>query len=459
MLTVFVVYINTPGKNKMYDLFIIDLGGQDVNIASIQQQYPHARVTRYFHSVLDTVTRCVNKSNTSHVWVVLSCSDCVDFDFDWYPVPWESAQIHCWAAGVQKFGDILLVPVAEYKRQAPEQLEWFADVNYHVPGPKRVAWPEVYVGNNDLVTTIMATEFESEYQLFNCNTSLAHVDTEPSLWGEKHHQLISFSADNSASLVPKTAQMHLKTQVYDYLHLVRVNSVASTPQDIVFISYDEPQADENWATLVARYPKAKRVHGVDGMENALKAAAALSDTPWFYATFAKTRLHEDWDFSFVPDRWQAPKQYIFNALNASNGLCYGHMGIIMYHKESVLNSKPWEQIGGMDFTMSFDTESIPLISVYGEFATSPYQAWRTAFREVSKLCQWQLDRPDVETDYRINVWRTHATGPHAEWVLKGANDGAMFFAENISNNSELKKAFRWEWLQEYFNQLHGLPDQ
>jgi hypothetical protein len=442
----------------MYDMFIIDLGGHQDNTLQIKREYPHAQVTRYYNSVLATVTRCTERARTSHVWVVMSCCDSAGFNFEWEPVPWESAQIHCWSAGTQKFGDILLVPVAEYQKQTPAALEWFQDINYHT-GPKRVLWPEVHVGENDLTTAIAQTEFKSEYQLFNCNTRTAYVDTEPSLWGEKHHQLISFSADNSVCLVPKLAQSYLKAQVYDYQHLVRVNSMPSTQQDIVFISYDEPQADENWARLIARYPNAKRVHGVDGMENALKAAATMSHTPWFYATFAKTRLHEEWDFSFVPDRWQSPKHYIFNALNTSNGLCYGHMGIIMYHKEMVLNSMAWEQIGGMDFTMSFPTESISLTSVYGDFAISPYHAWRTAFREVSKLCQWQLDQPSVETDYRIHVWKTHATGPNAEWVLRGAQDGAEFFAKNISNNDELKKAFRWEWLQNYFNQLHGLLDQ
>jgi hypothetical protein len=448
--------MNTPGEIKMHDMFIVDLGGQHENIACIQQRYSHAQVTRYYHSILATVMRCIEKARTSHAWIVLSCSDCAEFDFDWYPVPWESKQIHCWAAGIQKFGDILLVPVAECKRQAPELLEWFADVNYHVPGPKRTAWPEVHVGDNDLVTTINATKFESEYYLFNCNTHTTHIDSEPALWGEKHHQLISFSRDNSISLVPKLAQNSLKTQIYDYQHLVRVDTVPSKPQDIVFISYDEPQADENWNILCARFPRARRVHGVEGMENALKAAAHASITPWFYATFAKTRLHEDWDFSFVPDRWQAPKHYIFNALNTSNGLCYGHMGIILYHKQTVLDSRSWEQIGGMDFTMSFATESIPLTSVYGEFATGPYHAWRTAFREVSKLCQWQVDKPSIETDYRINVWRTHATGPCAEWVLLGAQDGAEFFANNSNNNEELKKAFRWEWLKDFYQSKYAL---
>jgi hypothetical protein len=444
----------------MYDMAIVSMGGDD-RVDQLLSQYPHAHVTRFYRNIYSTVIRCVEHARTSHMWIVLSCSDCKDFDFDWDPVPWESQQIHCWAAGTQKYGDILLIPVAELKKQAPEFLEWFHDINYHTPGPGRHTWPAFFIGDQDLTRSIRDISFDSEYAWFCTNNSIV-TDTyvEPALWGEKHHELISFAQDNSVNLVPQCAKLDLMSkgsvQIYDYANLHRRKQIASQTQDIVFISYDEPQADENWNILCARFPRAQRVHGVEGMEHALKAAAATSTTPWFYATFAKTRLHEDWDFSFVPDRWQAPKQYIFNALNASNGLCYGHMGIIMYHKESVLNSKPWEQIGGMDFTMSFDTESIPLISVYGEFAITPYHAWRTAFREVSKLCQWQLDEPSVETDYRIHVWRTHATGPNAEWVLKGANDGAEFFTKNISNNNELKKAFRWDWLKSYFQSSY--PD-
>mgnify|MGYP001460781096 CR=1 FL=1 len=34
------------------------------------------------------------------------------------------------------------------------------------------------------------------------------------------------------------------------------------PMDIVFMSYDEPNADQNWEKLKTKYPRAKRVHGV-----------------------------------------------------------------------------------------------------------------------------------------------------------------------------------------------------
>ena len=43
--------------------------------------------------------------------------------------------------------------------------------------------------------------------------------------------------------------------------------------DIVFISYNELAADDNYALLKARFPMAKRVHGVKGIHQAhIKAA-------------------------------------------------------------------------------------------------------------------------------------------------------------------------------------------
>ena len=44
--------------------------------------------------------------------------------------------------------------------------------------------------------------------------------------------------------------------------------------DIVFLSYDEPNADKNYADLLNKAPWAKRVHGVKGFDAAHKAAAA-----------------------------------------------------------------------------------------------------------------------------------------------------------------------------------------
>ena len=43
--------------------------------------------------------------------------------------------------------------------------------------------------------------------------------------------------------------------------------------EIFFISYQEPNADENWAKLKSKFPIAQRIHGVKGIHQAHIAAA------------------------------------------------------------------------------------------------------------------------------------------------------------------------------------------
>ena len=52
-------------------------------------------------------------------------------------------------------------------------------------------------------------------------------------------------------------------------------------QDIIFLSYDEPNAEQNYTDLLTKVPWAKRVHGVEGSDAAHKACAELSETKHF----------------------------------------------------------------------------------------------------------------------------------------------------------------------------------
>jgi hypothetical protein len=51
--------------------------------------------------------------------------------------------------------------------------------------------------------------------------------------------------------------------------------------DFVFISYREPNCEENYADLLSKVPWAKRVHGVVGFDSAHKAAAEVAETDFF----------------------------------------------------------------------------------------------------------------------------------------------------------------------------------
>ena len=57
---------------------------------------------------------------------------------------------------------------------------------------------------------------------------------------------------------------------------VRVNDL-----DFVYISFKEPNKEENWADLKNKVPWAKRVDGVVGFDSAHKAAAEKAETDFF----------------------------------------------------------------------------------------------------------------------------------------------------------------------------------
>jgi hypothetical protein len=435
----------------MYDIFIMDLGGHDANVTTLAARFPHARIVRYYDNHLDTIRRCISRARTPWIWVISSCCDYADFDFEYHAVPWESYQIHCWASGTEKFGDTFLINVAEFKKQWDiALLEWYKDVNWHSPGVPRLPWKTVDYNSDNLINEIQKAQFDTPYVSFVPDYHTPHLDYDPPLWRQKTRNIVSFSSGNSLVLVPKDAQSFIEVQTYDYPYIDKRNLVKDPAQDIIFISYDEPNADENWIKLSARFPQARRLHGVQGMENALSKAAEMSRTLWYYAVFAKTELHPDFDFSFSPDLFQQPKHYIFHAENPLNGLRYGHMGVVLYNCGIVKNMTEF----GIDYTMSALHDVVPKVSAIARFNSNPYQTWRTAFREAGKLAQFCDEKDNVENQYRLDVWTSEAEGLHSEWCLQGARDGVLFYRANRGNHKELKNAFDWIWLREYFARLY-----
>ena len=68
--------------------------------------------------------------------------------------------------------------------------------------------------------------------------------------------------------------------------------------DIVFISYEEPNADDVYAELKERYPMAKRVHGVKGIHQAHIAAAKKCFTKMFWVVDGDAKLKDDFTFDY-----------------------------------------------------------------------------------------------------------------------------------------------------------------
>ena len=63
--------------------------------------------------------------------------------------------------------------------------------------------------------------------------------------------------------------------------------------DFIFLSFDEPNGEKNFANLKKKVPWAKRVHGVYGFDAAHKACAEASDTERFITVDGDTVIEED----------------------------------------------------------------------------------------------------------------------------------------------------------------------
>jgi hypothetical protein len=130
---------------------------------------------------------------------------------------------------------------------------------------------------------------------------------------------------------------------------------------------------------------------------------------------------------------------------------YGHQGLIAYNKKLVLAT---EEIQRLDFTLSQPHGVEPVLSGIAYYNSDPWTTWRTAFREVVKLRHYCDITPDVETEYRLDIWQKHAQGDHAEWSLRGAQDAIEYYNSVSGNYDSLLLTFEWAWLHDYFNQRY-----
>lgn len=441
---IFYMDFNNPGSKEQFN--------------ALKERFPDIKGTRYVESHLTVFKRIVNLATTEFVWIVSSVCDYSNFDFTWHPKASQREMIHCFASNDQKRGDTFYVHVQSFKNQMYELelLDWFNVINYVEDiSVRRINMPiHLYYGDN-LIEEVKNYHFATPYVMFS-NQHDVTIYNQPCLWTEKDRVVQSFTESNSICTVPRDVKVYLQSQMYDYPYISTSktrNLFAEMPLDIVYISNGEPNEEEyySWLNYNCNHTfapgKIHWVRGVNGRTAAYQEAARRSTTPWFFATFAKLRVDSKFDFNWKPDYFQEPKHYVFHAKNPVNGLVYGHMAMIAYNKKLVLST---EQTG-LDFTLSAAHEVVPILSGTAEYNQDEWTTWRTAFREVLKLKHFSTETTDVETQHRLKVWLTKASGKHSEWSLLGAQDAVEYFESVGGDFEKLKLSYEWDWLNQYYN--------
>ena len=421
------------------------------NVPHNESPFANTRVVPFVDSYFEILKGVVNDIKTEYFWFFANFTNIRPVDFlDYIPEQHERDQIHVWytthpKGGLNKEGNVMLIPTKKFKEQMHELkfLRDFKDINYH-------AHPTLFqqpIGrtNYTLKDPISAYNISKVFYKWMINNNLRETrqpNFYPSFWEDE--KMYTWGKTKDIMLVPGDRDIK---QFYDIGRRVHFDLEYNVkPMDIIFLSYDEPSAEKYWKVLKEKYPRAKRIQGVKGRTKAYHAAAAMSETDYFFAVFPTIELEDSFDFTFQPDRLKNTCHYIFHAKNPVNGLEYGHRSVILYNKWlCILTINP-----GLDFTLSQPHTVIPQLCGTSHFNQTPEISWRVAFREVIKLCAM---KPTVESKHRLKKWCELGKGAYALLAQRGALDAVAYYKEHKDDPSALMLSYELEWLKEKFNSI------
>ncbi len=221
--------------------------------------------------------------------------------------------------------------------------------------------------------------------------------------------------------------------------------------DIIFISYDEESADANYAALRNRFPGAKRSHGVKGIFEAHLAAAKLSTTRIFFAVDADAEIVDGFNFDYRPTGYDENSVHVWYSKNPINDLVYGYGGVKLFPTQLLLDYAG----SPIDFTTSVSKhfKVMPEISNVTKFNTDPFSAWRSGFRECTKLASKLIPNGNnEESEARLHAWcNLGADREFGEFAIAGAIAGAAFGRLHKDTPEMLGCINNYNWLELKFS--------
>jgi len=255
-----------------------------------------------------------------------------------------------------------------------------------------------------------------------------------------------------------------------YLSLAKKEQVNFSDYDVVFLSYDEVNADHNWHALKQMVPNAIRVHGVKGFDAAHKAAAAAANTERFILVDADNLV----DKSFFEIKTQVPfhmhhSVWQWCSQNNVTGLRYPFGGVKIWTRELINSMKSHEACDDGDDRMKTDFWEQPSYNTfYRVFSTnvtnaSPYHSFRAGYREAVKLgsCAGRIKHaeqykpgcmynPDIR---RAGVWMScGAEVENGLWSILGARQG---FIDYLSAENNMEDINNYDWFMEYWMRIYA----
>lgn len=272
------------------------------------------------------------------------------------------------------------------------------------------------------------------------NTDYKQYNPDP--W-ESKHELIWYLDPKTTPIRDKVWAFKLTPvgrPAFDIIDMGYVLPKIPKDLDVVFISYHEPNAEQNWQRLLKFAPNARRLHGVKGIFEAHKLAAHLATTELFYVVDGDAWIVDDFKFNHNTDIFDRDCTYIWLSQNPFNDLEYGYGGVKLFSRHRLLKTRKWSTLD-LSTTISQHVKVMDKVSNITRFNTDPYSTWRSAFREAVKLTQ-------NGDDYKLTNWVVKTDVENSKWAELGIRHGIEFQEQN--QGIKLNKINDPDWLKKYF---------
>lgn len=219
-----------------------------------------------------------------------------------------------------------------------------------------------------------------------------------------------------------------------------------------FLAFDDPNVDENFDRAKLFIHDLQQINTKLSIVESHKMCGSLSLTNQFMVLDADAYLLEEFKMSEIYDITKDPNfVYIFAARNPVNDLEYGHGGVKIFQRKFFNDREV------IDFSTSFlgKIRTVKKTLNIHRFNTSPFHAWRTAFRECVKLSSSTIiNRNSIDDEYRLTTWCEKFNDvDYADFVKTGALQGRDFGNSNKHNPQELKKVNDFTWLKKAYEQV------
>jgi len=233
--------------------------------------------------------------------------------------------------------------------------------------------------------------------------------------------------------------------------------------DFVYISFREPNKEQNWADLKNKVPWAKRVDGVVGFDSAHKAAAELAETDFFISVDGDNIIDEKFLLETL-DWTKTNKKAVhrWRGRNNINGLVYGNGGLVGWDKQTCLTMKTHENAETEENKIDF-CWGVPHENLHNCYSTTvinatPQQAFVAGYREGVKMST-EKGKPIAPENFN-RIWHTNlrilstwctvgADVENGKFAMLGARMGSFYTVvdhkDNVFNISDL------EGMADYFH--------